>query len=191
MEHKILMLKLVGGSMQIDWMDRHFTKSLARALMGSKEKWVSGQGATDKFITDFMPRYISSTALYAHNVTIYSSIYQQLGRAGRVEIYDRGRNRRRSQLRSWQLFGIHWTHKIFTISALIHSPLASQRSVYRHKKNVVLLGMGQISQIQAGIHTEGTPYIKCVLQIFFALPKNTFHHCITSYMRALCTNGRK
>ena len=42
-------------------MDRHFTKSLARALMGSKEKWVSGQGATDKFITDFMPRYISST----------------------------------------------------------------------------------------------------------------------------------
>ena len=45
-------------------MDRHFTKSLARGLMGSKEKWVSGQGATDKFITDFMPRYISSTTLF-------------------------------------------------------------------------------------------------------------------------------
>ena len=132
-EHKILILKLVGGSMQIDWMDRHFTKSLARGLMGSKEKWVSGQGATDKFITDFMPRYISSTTLYAHNVTIYSSIYQQ-GSAGRVEIYDRGRNRRRSQLRSWQLFGIPWTHKIFTISAVQHSPLA--RAVFIDTKRM-------------------------------------------------------
>ena len=34
-----------------------------------------------------------------------------------------------------------------------------QRSVSRGKKNVVVLGMGQISQIQqAGIHTEGAPH---------------------------------
>ena len=60
--------------MQIDVMERHFTKSLALDLMGSKEKWVSGQGgATDKFITDFMPRYILGIAL------CYNIVFNILG----------------------------------------------------------------------------------------------------------------
>ena len=98
------------------------------------------------------------------------------GSAGRVEIYDRGRNRRRSQLRSGQLCGIHRTHKIFTISVLLTRASAEQ------KKNVLVLGMGKISQIQAGIHTKAIPYIKCVPQIFLVMPKIAFHLCVTSYI---------
>ena len=65
--------------MQIDLMERHFTKSLALDLMGSKEKWASGQGgATDKFITDFMPRYILGIAL------CYNIVFNILGKGSAI-----------------------------------------------------------------------------------------------------------
>ena len=68
--------------MQIVSMDRHFTKSSARGLMGSKEKWVSGEGAADKFITDFVPRYISSARTTLFAMQQYSLRYINVGQCG-------------------------------------------------------------------------------------------------------------
>ena len=139
--------------------------------MGSKEKWVSGQKGP---LTNSLQILCQDRSALLH-CACKATIYQEQCAQG-WEIYDRGRNRRRSQLRSGQLCGIHRTHKIFTISVLLTRASAEQ------KKNVLVLGMGKISQIQAGIHTKATPYIKCVPQIFLVMPKIAFHLYVTSYI---------
>ena len=56
--------------MQIDLMERHFTKSLALDLMGSKEKWVSGQGGPLTNSLQILCQDISAVLVLLHKVTI-------------------------------------------------------------------------------------------------------------------------